>query len=44
MKKQLVNGDYIELSLDAGKVLAKKMNKKGTNIISTLNVSGYGYM
>ena len=39
MKKQLVNGDYVELSLDAGKVLAKKMDKKGTNIISTLNVS-----
>ena len=39
MKKQLVNGDFVEIVLEEGKILAKKMDKKGLSIISTLNVS-----
>ena len=39
MKKQLVNGDFVEVLLDGGKVLAKKMDKKGLSTLSTLNVS-----
>lgn len=39
MKKQLVNGEFVELKLDNGKVLAKKIDKKELNIMANLNVS-----
>lgn len=39
MKKQLLNGEFIELILDNGKVLAKKLDKKQLVTIANLNVS-----